>query len=178
MYIKKTIGERCFLGSIDIDDYPKYTEWANDIEHLIGMKLPARYISLEAGKKRLAKMASDKNTFSIIENKSNELIGFCFLGNIDELNQTGEIGIMLAKEKTNFGFGTEACTLLLDYAFNILNLFNVKLEVYDYNKQAIASYKKIGFKQVGAWRKAKLIFGKRYNQIIMDILADEYFQDN
>lgn len=45
--------------------------------------------------------------------------------------------------------------LLLDYGFNALNLQNIMLEVFDYNKRAIKAYEKVGFKVIGKRRQAK-----------------------
>ena len=60
----------------------------------------------------------------------------------------------------NKGIGTEAASLCLDFAFNVLNMHTVYLYVYDYNKRAIASYKKIGFKVTGKKGKEGIMPGK------------------
>ena len=72
------------------------------------------------------------------------------------------------------GYGREALELLLDFGFNILNLNSMNLSVYAYNTQAISCYKKIGFKEAGRLRQAKIIGGNKYDEILMDILACEF----
>ncbi|MGB4722593.1 MAG: GNAT family protein, partial [Defluviitoga tunisiensis] len=78
------------------------------------------------------------------------------------------------KEYLSKGYGTEAMELLLDYGFNALNLQNIMLEVFDYNKRAIKAYEKVGFKVIGKRRQAKFFNNKRYDIIFMDILKDEF----
>jgi RimJ/RimL family protein N-acetyltransferase len=85
------------------------------------------------------------------------------------------VGIFIGeKSYWNRGYGEEALRLLMDYAFNLLNLNNLMLNVYAFNSRAINCYKKIGFKEVGRRRQARRIQGKSYDIIYMDILAEEF----
>ncbi|MDO7205773.1 GNAT family protein [Paraclostridium bifermentans] len=59
------------------------------------------------------------------------------------------------KDNWGNGYGKEALSLLLDFGFNLLNLNNIVLKVYSFNKQAIKCYSKIGFKEAGRLREAK-----------------------
>jgi RimJ/RimL family protein N-acetyltransferase len=64
--------------------------------------------------------------------------------------------------------------LTLDYGFNVLNLHNIFLKVYSFNSNAIKLYEKCGFKIIGSRREAKIISGKKFDIILMDILSAEY----
>ena len=46
-----------------------------------------------------------------------------------------------------------------------------------FNKRAIACYKKVGFKEIGIRRKARILCGKKYDLIFMDLLAEEFKSD-
>jgi len=61
----------------------------------------------------------------------------------------------------------------LDYGFKALNLHNIQLKTYSFNKRAIKCYEKVGFKMVGSRREALLRNGERHDIIVMDILAAE-----
>ena len=63
---------------------------------------------------------------------------------------------------------------MLDFTFNILNIKNVYLKVYEFNIPVIKLYEKVGFKIAGRLRKALEINGNRYDLILMDILSEEY----
>ena len=67
--------------------------------------------------------------------------------------------------------------LLVEYGFNILNLNRIELEVYDFNIQAIKSYKKVGFLEEGQKRQATYINGEYHGVIIMSILKEEWKED-
>jgi RimJ/RimL family protein N-acetyltransferase len=47
------------------------------------------------------------------------------------------------------------------------------LEVFSFNTRALACYRKVGFREIGRWREARLVGGKRYDRVLMDILASE-----
>jgi RimJ/RimL family protein N-acetyltransferase len=72
------------------------------------------------------------------------------------------------------GFGTEATTLILGYAFNVLNLHRVDLRVLAYNQRAIRAYAKAGFVQEGIEREGTWIAGRWESDVWMSILEQEY----
>jgi RimJ/RimL family protein N-acetyltransferase len=178
MYYKKMVGKKCYLSPIDVADADKFTEWLNDLEVIINLQRYSKNLDLNTEKQKLAELAKEHN-YGIIRSDNDELIGNCGFMEIDNLNQTGEIGIFIGnKIYWNKGYGTEALTLLLDYGFKALNLHNVQLRVYSFNERAIKSYEKIGFKTYGKRREALLRGKKRYDLIHMDILYNEFYEKN
>ena len=177
MYFKKLIGKKCYLSPIDINDAEKFTEWLNDLELTINIgPMYSSNINVESEAELLGKISKDHN-YSIIDMKKNELIGNCGFLEVDNLNQTGEVGIFIGNKKFwNKGYGTEALMLLMDYGFKALNLNNIFLRVFEYNKRAIKCYEKIGFKHIGIRRNAIYRNMERHNMIYMDILENEYYK--
>ena len=118
--------------------------------------------------------------FSILiseELNHEKLIGNCGI-RIDWKNRVGNCGIIIGeKEYLSKGYGTEAMELLVEYGFNTLNLNRIELEVYDFNIQAIKSYKKVGFLEEGRKRQATYINGEYHGIIIMSILKEEWKED-
>ena len=103
------------------------------------------------------------------------LIGTVGLHDINWTSRHGTFGIAIWKEEYfGRGIGTEATALMLEYAFDWLNLHRVKLEVYEYNERAIHVYKKLGFVEEGRWRKQRYLRGKYYDVILMGILEEEW----
>jgi len=180
MYFKKIIGEKCYLSPINIEDAGKYTEWLNDFEVAKYLLLYRQQITAAKEKEILTKMSERGDyIFAIIDKKTDGLIGNCGFHNINAVNRRAEFGIFIGdKNCQNKGFGTEAGKLLLDFGFNILNLNNILLEVYSFNERAIKAYEKIGFKHIGKQREAKIMGGKKYDKIFMDILASEFWANN
>lgn len=175
-YFKKVVGDRCYLSPINSRDAVKYAEWLNDFNISNNLMVSTFMISEDSEKKILEGMIERKEyVFGIVLKDSDTLIGNTGLHKINLIDRVCEAGIFIGdKEYLNRGFGTEAMNLTLDFAFNILNMRSVMLQVFDYNKRAIRSYEKCGFKIIGRRRNAKEICGKIYDIIFMDILKEEY----
>ncbi|WP_434641789.1 GNAT family protein [Thermoanaerobacterium thermosaccharolyticum] len=174
MYYKKLIGEKCYLSPMNVDDYEKYTEWVNDMEVAAGMLFASKMIT-SSKEKEIVETLSKEYNFAIVDIKTDELIGNLGFPKLDYINRVAEVGLFIGnKEYWGRGYGQEALNLALDFGFSILNMHNIYLRVYSYNKPAISCYKKVGFKEAGRIREAKRIAGERYDEIIMDILEDEY----
>jgi RimJ/RimL family protein N-acetyltransferase len=43
-----------------------------------------------------------------------------------------------------------------------------------FNERALQCYKKVGFKEIGRRRQARIIGDRKYDGILMDILAEEF----
>jgi RimJ/RimL family protein N-acetyltransferase len=179
MYYKKLVGKKCYLSPIDLNDAEKYTEWLNDLEVIANLgPLYSGIINVE-GEKEVLKDLSQKHNYSIVDIETNELIGNCGFLEIDNVNQIAEIGIFIGnKSFWNKGYGTEAMTLLVDYGFKALNLYNILLRVCSFNERAIKCYEKTGFKIIGKRREALRRGDKKFDAIFMDILPDEFYKEN
>jgi RimJ/RimL family protein N-acetyltransferase len=177
MYFKKMVGNKCYLSPMDLNDSEKFTEWLNDLELTINLTLYNSVINEENEKSFLLEL-SKKHNYSIIDKEKNELIGNCGFVDIDTINQTAEVGIFIGnKNYWNKGYGTEALSLLIDYGFKALNLHNILIRVYDYNKRAKNSYEKIGFKQIGIRRESLYRNLEKHNIIYFDILPNEFYEN-
>lgn len=175
MYFKKLVGDRVYLSPIDKEDCELYTKWVNDTEVTLGTLQTERIIDVNEERQVLERLSKGGTTFAIVDMETDKAIGFLGLPNLDYVNRSSSLAITIGeKSYWNKGYGREAVELLLDYGFSILNLHSINLTVYSFNKGAIQSYKKCGFKEVGIYREAKIICGEKYNKIVMDILSHEY----
>lgn len=177
MHLKKIIGKRIYLSPMTPEDADRYAEFFNDLEVTRGLTLSASYMSVEDEKSWLSSHVSSNQDYSIIDAKTDSLIGSVGLDGIDMLNSTAEIGIAIGdKNYWDKGYGAEAMELLLDYGFRRLNLHSVFLHVYSFNERAVRCYKKVGFKMAGTLRSQVQRGGKFYDRHLMDILPDEFYQ--
>ena len=171
-YYKRIIGEKCYLSPFCIDEIEKITEWSND-KAVYSTTLYAQELVTVESLKELLK--NKTNSFSIIDKETNNLLGHAGIFNIDNINRKGEFGIIIGDRNSHGkGYGQEATRLVLDYAFNVLNLNNIILTVFAYNTKGCRCYKKIGFKEIGRRRKSWFYGGKYHDEIYMDLLADEF----
>lgn len=174
-YFKKLIGERIYLSPRSVEDAEKYTEWFNDFEITDYTRKSGKVMSLEYEKRFLQENCNPEATFAIITLDSDKVIGNVGLEYINNISRTATLGIFIGdRDYLSKGYGTEAINLILDYGFNYLNLNNIKLDLIEVNERALKCYKKCGFKEYGRRRKCNFVNGKYYDDIEMDILAEEF----
>ena len=175
-YFKKLIGERIYLSPMSIEDAEKYVEWLSDFKVTDGLGRSSNLMKIEDEKTWI--MNESKNSdlnFAIVNLEKDELIGNCSLMDISYKNRIGTVGIFIGDENNRSnGYGTEVLKLLLDYGFNYLNLNNIMLTVKSFNERAIKCYEKVGFKEFGRRRESYFLNGKYYDDVHMDILANEF----
>lgn len=181
----KLSGDDCFLTGKKIclrpikasDINRRYLSWLNDAEvtkYIETGQFPVTKKDLETFYKEIKKSRTDV-MFAMIEKKTGSHIGNIKLGGINWVHRYADLGIMIGDKKYwGKGCGAEACTLLLEYAFNRLNLNKVFLGIYATHKKAIRTYQKSGFKIEGKLKNMLIIDGKYTDKILMGILASEH----
>ncbi len=173
----KLSGERCYLSPVTPDDAALWARWLNDLAVALPLGDEAyATITLEDQRKVVDDVCSHHDhVFTIVERHTDRAIGRCMLFAINTTDRTAEVGIFIGeKDRWGQGNGTEAMRLLLDYAFNLLNLNSVMLGVFDFNERAIRSYRSLGFKEIGRRRQARIIAGRPHDVVLMDLLASEF----
>ena len=176
-YFKKIVGVRIYLSPINSDDYLKYVEWLNNYEIAKGVNHVTKVLSIESERKWLENATNEEYIFAIINKENDTLLGNISLMKIHEINRTAELGIFIGDENyLSRGYGSEAIMLLLDYAFNYVNLNNIMLRVFDYNKRAIKAYEKCGFNTFGIWKNCHYFDGKYSDEIFMYILKEDFYR--
>ena len=155
----------------------RYLSWLNDrevIRHLESIVFPATMFYLRRFYNRISKSKSDI-MFTIVDRKKHVHIGNIKLGNINWVHRYADLGIMIGdKQYWGKGYGTEACRLLLGYAFCGLELNKVFLGVSADHRFAIKAYKKAGFKIEGRLKKMIHYSGKYVDKILMGILREDF----
>lgn len=118
-----------------------------------------------------------KDSFIFAIEVGGKHIGNCCLKdvNADGRSRKAELWIYIGDKKTRGkGYGEQAMRLLLDYAFNALNLNRIYLYSMAHNKPAYNLYRKLGFKHEGVRRQDVFINGKYCDTVFMGILKKEW----
>jgi len=99
----------------------------------------------------------------------NEIAGFVTFDNWDarKTMHSGYLSIYLLKEYRGMGLGKELMRTLLQWGKNNKIIRKMTLAVFSNNKNAIALYKKIGFKVEGLCPGDMKINGRYYDSILM-----------
>jgi len=106
--------------------------------------------------------------FIIIEKKSGHPVGSTYLRDIDYDNEKAEFGVFIGEQEAmGRGYGTEAATLVLGYAFNELKLHKIFLRLISSNVAAEKSYLKAGFEREAYLKDEVKIDGEFADIILM-----------
>ncbi|MGI9550117.1 MAG: GNAT family N-acetyltransferase, partial [Aurantibacter sp.] len=98
---------------------------------------------------------------------SNKLMGLIDLFDFDPKNRRAGIGIVvLQNENRNKGVGSEAISLLSEYAFETLALRQLFANVTEDNEASLHLFKKLGFVEVGIKKDWILSQGSYKNEIL------------
>lgn len=117
---------------------------------------------------------TDVSIFGIRLAESDELIGSCQLSSIHHTYRSAELQIRIGPpDRRGQGLGREAIDLLLQYAFDDLNLHRVQLHVLATNTVAIRLYRDIGFVTEGTLRDAAYVGGAYVDIVVMSLLEVE-----
>ncbi|MEX0682548.1 MAG: GNAT family protein [Dehalococcoidia bacterium] len=109
-----------------------------------------------------------------IETSDGVLLGTTEL-RLSPANRRAEVGIsILDGAHWGLGYGTEAMRLVLEYAFDELELNRVELTTDAANDRAIRSYEKCGFTREGMMRRHRIFNGIVGDTLIMSILREEW----
>lgn len=171
------VGDKCTLSPVMAEDGEKWAAWFNDLDVTVPLGDEAYTVnSLENQREDALQVARGRDAvFSILRSDTGEVIGRCLLFAVNRTDRSAMAGILIGEKSCwGQGYGSEAMVLLLDYAFNLLNLHSVGLGVFAFNQRGIASYRKIGFKEIGLRREARILGGKAFDVLLMDILEDEF----
>lgn len=118
---------------------------------------------------------NNDHVFTIVNLVDNQPIGRILLFGLDLVNRSAMVGMFIGEKSLwGQGFGYDALKVILDYGFNLLNLHSIMLGVFAFNQRAIKFYTRIGFKEIGRRREARIIAGTKYDIVFMDILEDEF----
>ncbi|MDR2532844.1 MAG: GNAT family N-acetyltransferase [Oscillospiraceae bacterium] len=176
-YFKKIPGERVYLSPYNLEDVRILTKWLNDSAVTDGLGDTFMQFNLLNETQWVEDMLKKTEpAFAIVLNETDELIGSIALMDVKLACGSATVGLFIGEaENRSKGLGTEAMKLIIGYAFNVLNLYNVNLAVYDFNEGAYKSYLKVGFREIGRRRKAYYLNNKRHDIIYMDITREDWY---
>ncbi|MEN4011674.1 MAG: GNAT family protein [Chloroflexota bacterium] len=161
------------------EDIPRFVRWLNDPEVRQNLLLyaPMSLHEEEEWFNGLLKRPKDERPMVIEVNTPDgwQPIGNIGLHNIEWRIRSAEVGLFIG-EKTYWGhgFGSRALRMMVDYAFNTLNLNRIFLHVFETNARGIRAYQKVGFVEEGRLRQDMYKDGRYIDVLMMSILRQEW----
>lgn len=171
-------GEKVLLRALERDDLQRLHGINNDLEvELAGggdPPMPQSLARLEADFERNTGSGGRDDAHFAIEADS-RLIGTCGLFNFDHTAHSCELGISIGyRDYWGRGYGRDAVSLLVDYAFRYRNFRKVWLRVHGTNERARRAYQAVGFVEEGCLRQHVYSSGRYDDLIYMGILREEW----
>jgi RimJ/RimL family protein N-acetyltransferase len=177
--ILNMVGERVALGPYHQGVVPVLARWLNDFTIAIFSGDPLTPTTPEQIKEDidhdLKENTGARRNFIIYERATLTPIGIAELRNIWPQHGSAEFGILIGeKAYWGQGMGTETTRLMLDYAFNVLNLHHIRLSTSSFNTRAQTAYQRAGFRECGRFHEVFLWGGKRYDHVLMECTAETF----
>lgn len=113
--------------------------------------------------------------FAAVRRDTDELVGSISLFRGSAQSRSTLLGVGMSAANVGKGYGTDSVRVMVGYGFRELNYNRIELRVFAYNTRAIASYKKVGFVEEGRLRQAVFHDGRYHDEVVMSILAADYF---
>jgi len=168
-------GEKVRLRPVQESDLPHFQRWLQDPEvtrWLAGFGEPPTLEDEYEWYER--RRADEGSVLWAIDTLDGRLVGNIEL-RLAPAAERAELGISIHdKTQWNQGFGTDAVRLVLEYAFEELDLNRVELTTDEENVRGLRCYEKVGFVREGLLRQHRLLDGRFGNTIMMSVLRDEW----
>ena len=113
---------------------------------------------------------NDELVLGIFLQNTSELIGYAGICCLNKERNIGEYFIFIGnKDYWGKGVSTEVTKRIVELGFSQLKLHKIILTVFEDNIGGQKSYKRVGFKETGILKNARLIDNKMQNKIIMSL---------
>lgn len=172
-------GQRVLLRPVEVADAAGLFSVDAESERLTGSQPKATdpNWTLDNLRKWYATRAEheDRVDLSIIERATGEWAGEVVLNELNVHNQSCGFRIMLQGPRFyGRGLGTEATRLVVDYAFGVVGVHRIQLDVYAFNPRARHVYEQVGFAHEGTMREALLWDGEWVDCHVMGMLSRDW----
>ena len=172
-------GDRVFLRPLALDDFESIYSWATDLSttRYLGGFYSGKILAQDIWEVLENRVNGDAGgeEFAICSKTDLAYIGQCALMPIDRVCKKAEISFLLIPSARGQGLGLEALKLLIDFAFNQIDLNRLWLKCDANNFPAIKLYLKAGFKQEGLLRKDCISDGAYSDSIILGLLKEDVY---
>ena len=165
------------LAAPQPEDKEIFARWSRDDEYLRNLDDDPARPAAEGNFASFDTPATSPDSFyfHIRTLEEERLIGFVVLHSIKWSNQSALLAIGIGESACRGrGYGQDALRLILNYAFDELNLYRVGLTVMAYNAAAVRAYERAGFVLEGAARGAVQRAGAHHDLLYFGILRDEW----
>lgn len=170
-------GARLYLRDVRIADAKgNYLRWMNDLEvtrYLESRFYPASQAALE---EYIATIRNNRDNFffAMVVNRTERHIGNIKVGPVNWIHRVGDIGLLIGeKDCWGKGFATEAIGLVVQFAFDSLNLHKLTASCYSSNVGSIRAFERAGFAREGIRKQQFHSNGRYVDQVMLGMVRQE-----
>lgn len=166
------MSDQVRLRRVEPHDYPAILRWQNDPAVFRWMDYE-RPFSIEDI--RTSEEAAAREGVPFVIEAGGKPIGRIGLNQFRWRDRVASMYVFIGEQEAwGKGYGREAIRLLLDYAFETLNLRLVQLWTLADNERARRLYKAVGFVEDGSLRDRSWIAGHLVDHVVLSITRDEF----
>ena len=173
-------GKRLYLRPPQESDLPLFVRWFNnpEIRVFLGQTHPMTEWSERKWLERLAEKGNDVVLVIVLKGKmpkQDRPIGTMGLHGIDHKNGLATTGAAIGESDCQGdGYGPEAKMILLEYAFNTLNLRKIYSRVLAFNCNSLKYSEKCGYVLEATLPKHHFRMGRYVDEHILAVYADSW----
>jgi ribosomal-protein-alanine N-acetyltransferase len=170
-------GKRIYLREVSLSDVnDTYYRWMNDPE--INRYIESRFLpnDMDSLRDDVQKKLEDQNSvfLAIICKDTERHIGNIKLGPIDWNHRLADVGVLIGERGyQGRGYATEAIALVVELAFQDLNLHKLTAGYYAANKGSEKAFKRNGFIVEGVRTRHRFCEGSYMDTVILGLLNEE-----
>jgi RimJ/RimL family protein N-acetyltransferase len=168
-------GEHVILRAFEREDAERCYRWMNDpsIVRTLKTRYPIAFQNEMEWLERAMHPSSTDRHFAIERKDDRTHIGNASIHEIDWVSRTAAFGLFIGEPSAwNRGFGSDAVSTLVRFAFEEMNLQKLRINVFEYNDRAKHVLETHGFVQEGRLRREFYREGSYH-----DILVYSTFRD-
>lgn len=165
-----------YLRKLEATDLDQTWIWINDpgVYLKIGSQVPVSKLTQAKWFER-TDQAQDKLIFAICLKANDAHVGNVSLDNIDCRHRTARLSIFIGDSaQRGKSIGSRAIRLLVEYAFDFLNLNRVWCKATAGDSAVLRFYEHLGFRQEGILRQHEFIGGSYVDKVLMGLIREEF----
>ena len=169
-------GKKLFLRPMTPDDVARSYHWIlqADPQSLICYAAPCLNAQQAAEQFKAAGKSSSQQSFMVVRTKDNAPIGQAEFSNLNELNRSAEISLLIDPEERKSGAGEETINILCRFLFRYRGLNKVYCQIGSFNEAAIKLLESSGFKRDGVLRHHHFYNGEFHDEYVYSLLLFEF----
>lgn len=171
-------GKRVGLRAVEESDLEQLLKWRNQPEF---RRFFREYRELGMANQREwfeQKVIKDEHTrmFSVVDQKTGELLGACGLCYIDWQNRCADFSIYIGKENLYIDetYAIDAARIMIRYGFEELNLYRLWSEIYEIDEKKKEFFQALGFIHEATHKETHWTEGRWVDSWYYRLLETEY----